>query len=342
MRAADQSPRLGRDSLSRAATATVSREPDSGPAVRWQREVPEAIRSLDTLTSPDYADLFTAAASQATDWPAEQWARAVFEGAPAPMRLLIPFVHRVVLGLRLESRPSPDHLLGWRIAHREDSWVRMETGSWFMTPHLVLKVDEGRLSVATFIRYDRRLAALVWPPVSILHRRVGLVLLRHVLRAPGAVRQVAVPPAVRALSTLSGVDYADTYLVDVGRAQDRTAEEWARAILEGAPKIMQRALRSAWSALGLRSTGSDRSVLGWELRRSTSDHVLLGAGSRIGMPAELLLKRERGGLLFATFVRHENPLARAVWAGIEPGHRSVVRYALEQASRRIRARERDR
>jgi hypothetical protein len=150
------------------------------------------------------------------------------------------------------------------------------------------------------------------------------------------VRQVAVPPAARALSTLSHIDYEDAFLVD--RAQNRTAEQWARAILEDAPIAMRSALWWGWSALGLKlgSPWSDRSVLGWELRKSTPEHVLLGARSRLGMPAELLVKRGRHKFLFATFVQKETQIARAVWAGIDPVHRPILRYALEQAGRRER------
>jgi hypothetical protein len=75
-------------------------------------------------------------------------------------------------------------------------------------------------------------------------------------------------------------------------------------------------------------------VLGWEVRRSTPEFALLGAGSRIGMPAELLFKRQPDTLLFATFVRQETPIARAVWARVEPVHRPIVRRILEQAARR--------
>ncbi len=60
--------------------------------------------------------------------------------------------------------------------------------------------------------------------------------------------------------------------------------------------------------------------------------MLLGAGSRVGMPAELLFKRQRSGLLFSTFVQQDNLLARATWAAIAVQHRGVVRYVLEQAS----------
>jgi hypothetical protein len=59
---------------------------------------------------------------------------------------------------------------------------------------------------------------------------------------PGGVQQVAVPSAARVLSTLSRIDYADAFLVDVGATQERTAEQWARAVLEGAPASVRRTL----------------------------------------------------------------------------------------------------
>jgi hypothetical protein len=88
------------------------------------------------------------------------------------------------------------------------------------------------------------------------------------VETPGRVHQVAVPPAARTLSTLPHIDHEDAFLVETGPAQDRTGEQWARAILEDAPIIMRRALRWGWFALGLRlgSTRSDRFVLGWEVR----------------------------------------------------------------------------
>jgi hypothetical protein len=167
-----------------------------------------------------------------------------------------------------------------------------------------------------------------------MNRDTAIGLLRRTPFTPGRVRQVAVPPAARALSTLSHVDYEDAFLVETGPAQDRTGEQWARAVLEEAPIIMRRALPWAWFVLGLQlgSTRSDRFVFGWEVRRSTPDFVLLAASSRLGLPAELLFERRQQTLLYATFVQQENPIARAVWAGVAPGHRRVVRYVLEQAS----------
>ena len=149
----------------------------------------------------------------------------------------------------------------------------------------------------------------------------------------GAVRQVTLPPAARALSTLPRVDYEDAFLVETGQAQDRTAEQWARTILEDAPLSTQNALSRGWSKLGLRvgSTDADRLMLGWELRRSTPDVALLGASGRFGLSGELLFERQRHSLLFATFVQLENAIARALWTAIASRHRQVVRDLLEQA-----------
>src|SRR5215211_1347907 len=127
------------------------------------RNVPEPIRRVDPLAAPDYADVFTLLTSRATDRSSEGWARAVLEHTPVGRSA--PRLWRR-LGLRLGPRPSPDHVQGWRIADRGDGWIRMETASWFMTAHAVVHVEDGRVSLALFLRYDRAIAALIWPPVS--------------------------------------------------------------------------------------------------------------------------------------------------------------------------------
>jgi hypothetical protein len=155
-------------------------------------------------------------------------------------------------------------------------------------------------------------------------------------KTPGSVRQIALPPAARALSTFSRIDYDDAFLVEIGQAQDLTSEQWARAILEGAPVSTRNKLSRGWAALGLRlgSTRSDRFVLGWEIRRRTPDVTLLGARGRLGISGELLFERQPHTLLFATFVRQENRIARGLWDRIAPTHRKVVQDLLEQASAR--------
>jgi Protein of unknown function (DUF2867) len=150
----------------------------------------------------------------------------------------------------------------------------------------------------------------------------------------GQARQVGLPPAARALSTLSRIDYEDAFFVRCGPGLDRTGEQWARMVLEGAPRKVQARLLWGWSLLGLRlgPPWSRHRVLGWQVRRSTPDFVLLAAGSRIGLPAELLFKRERDGLLFATFVQQRNSLARGIWGRVVPVHQQTVRSLLTHAA----------
>ena len=154
--------------------------------------------------------------------------------------------------------------------------------------------------------------------------------------AAGPARQVGLPPAARALSTLPRIDYEDAFFVRSDSGLDRTSEQWARAVLEGAPQGVRARMLRGWCLLGLRlgSPWSGRRVLGWQIRRGTPDLVLLGAGSRIGMPAELLFQREEGdGLLFATFVQQRNSVARTIWARVVPVHERTVKSLLTHAAR---------
>jgi hypothetical protein len=166
----------------------------------------------------------------------------------------------------------------------------------------------------------------------------GATMSGEAIGAADRVRQVEVPTSAQALSTLARIDYADTFLVDVGPLGDRTAEQLAREVLEGAPLAVRTRLLSGWTSIGLKidKGPSKPSVLGWQLRQSTPDHVLLGADSRIGMPGELLFKKDGDTLVFATFVQQGNLIARGVWAMVEPAHVRIVRNILDQASRRLR------
>jgi hypothetical protein len=152
----------------------------------------------------------------------------------------------------------------------------------------------------------------------------------------GQVREVALPPAALALSTLARVDYTDAFILETGRVRDRTGEEWARAILEDAPAATRTMLRRGWFALGVRlgSTEDEQLILGWPVRRSSADYALLAARSLIGMEAEVLVQREPNGLLAATLIKLNNPIVRLFWAGFSPQHRRVLRHLLRQAGRR--------
>ncbi|GIH73915.1 hypothetical protein [Planobispora longispora] len=142
--------------------------------------IPESVRALSSLPGIDYADRFTL--STDLDASPERWARAMFGDVPSPGELLI---WRGLLGLRLSPGRSPATVAGWLIGGRGDGWIRLEAASWFLSCNLLVQTAGGRVSLTTFLRYDRRLGHGVWPPLSAVHRRLAPGLLR------GAAARVA-------------------------------------------------------------------------------------------------------------------------------------------------------
>ncbi|MGW2207071.1 hypothetical protein [Streptomyces sp. NPDC001774] len=146
--------------------------------VRQLHNIPQAIRALSP-TDPDYIDVFTLTTNDASHRSPDQWARAAFEDVAG---LKGQFIWRVLLGLRLKRRASPDHVAGWMIADRCDRGIRLEAHSWMLTGHLVVHVDDEQVSLATILRYDRPIAARIWSPLSAVHRRLAPDLLRDAHR----------------------------------------------------------------------------------------------------------------------------------------------------------------
>jgi hypothetical protein len=142
------------------------------------RQIAGDTRALSSLPEIDYVDLFTLELDSDPGVSPERWARAMFGHVPSVGERLI---WRGLLGLRLSSRRSPDAVAGWRIGGRGVGWIRLETESWFLSCNLLVQATGEQVSLATFLRYDRPVGHLVWPPLSALHR--GLV--------PGVLRGAA-------------------------------------------------------------------------------------------------------------------------------------------------------
>src|SRR5215467_4128623 len=149
------------------------------PSVIQQGNLPEVLRALSGMDSPDYIHLFTVTTNVATAASPERSSRSVLEDLAG---LGGQFIWRGILGLRLKSRPSTELVGGWKIADRGEDWIRLEASSWFLTAHLVTRLDDRHLSVGRFIRYDRPIAALIWMPASAVHRRLMPGLLDQTVR----------------------------------------------------------------------------------------------------------------------------------------------------------------
>jgi hypothetical protein len=158
-------------------------------------DVPAALRALDTLVATDYADVFTATAAEPAPRPLDAWLGSVLSRRPSGLDRLPFEIQRHVLRMRLDRDSAEERLLGWPIAARGDDWLRLEATGPLMTGHLVFHADDRRLAMATFVRYEHPLAPLVWRPVSLLHRQVGLAFLRRVVAAAARPARPAPPPA---------------------------------------------------------------------------------------------------------------------------------------------------
>lgn len=148
----------------------------SAAPVRQQAGIPEAVRAVSGIPDPDYVDVFTLTTAGAGNTPPERWARAAFEEVAGRGG---QFIWRVLLGLRLRRGPSPGHVAGWRIGGRGEDWLRLEAGGWMLTGNLIIHLTANEATLATSLRYDRRLARIIWPPLATLHRHLAPNLLRN-------------------------------------------------------------------------------------------------------------------------------------------------------------------
>ena len=114
---------------------------------------------------------------------AEQWARAVFEGAPRPLRLVLRFGWRVGLGLRLGPESGPEHVLGWRIASRTPDSVTLELRGGRITARNVARIDDGELSWTTSVRYESSLGRVLWSLAAPIHHLTMPYLLGRAVRS---------------------------------------------------------------------------------------------------------------------------------------------------------------
>jgi hypothetical protein len=159
---------------------------------RVQRvEVPATIASARPY---DYASAFALTLTVSPDRSApligtaprtaEQWARAVFEGAPAALRWCMVFGWRFVLGLRLHPDAGANEVLGWTVeatASAPDT-VTLAAASRFLRAENIVAVDEGVVVWVTVVRYDNRAARPLWAVAAAIHHRTIPFLLGHAAR----------------------------------------------------------------------------------------------------------------------------------------------------------------
>jgi hypothetical protein len=146
--------------------------------------------------------------------------------------------------------------------------------------------------------------------------------------------EIPVRDDIRELSRFPVTDYADSFQVKADNAA-RSAEQWARAMFEGAPVGLRTFLVRTWPLFGVRlgPLHSAGYVLGWRILKSTPDFVVLQASSGAGVTVRLVVMADGATVLAGTFVRCKGLFGRAVWFGIAPIYRLVVSRLLGEATR---------
>lgn len=140
------------------------------------------------VAPPDYADAFEIARRPTDQRSAERWARDGFERLPMATRRSGLLAHRWILGFRLGPWASPDHVFGWKIATSEPELLHLEARSRWLSGLMVWRLDDTRLVMTTFLRYEmERTGSAIWAVAGNFHRGA----------APGLLGLAASPPEAR-------------------------------------------------------------------------------------------------------------------------------------------------
>lgn len=140
--------------------------------VAGHRNVPPAVFERSSIPDADYADWFTTATAGSAS--PEEYARAMFGDAPGWQ---VKLVWGLLLGLHLIRNASPDSVAGYRIAARGTGWIRLEASSRSLTSNLIVATDDGKVSLAALMRYNRRPGRVRWTLLSPVHRAAAPSLL---------------------------------------------------------------------------------------------------------------------------------------------------------------------
>jgi hypothetical protein len=128
-------------------------------------------------------------------------------------------------------------------------------------------------------------------------------------------------------------DYADAFEVPAAD-DDRTAEEWLRAGLEGSPAALRRLIRLVHGGVLRFALGpeSPDHVLGWKILSSSPTVAQLGAEGPLGRGV-LVGRKVEGAVVLVTYAAYRHRLGRLVWTLVMVVHRRVAPYLLTRAAR---------
>ena len=148
-------------------------------------------------------------------------------------------------------------------------------------------------------------------------------------------RERTIPASISELDVL-GSDYIDLFVAGT-HTFGASAEDWARAAVEGAPAAGRFLAWRVACALRLEREGLPGTIGGWRVVDRGEEWIRVEARSWF-MTANMVFRVERERVLFATIVRYDHPAGRAIWGGVSTVHRRVAPDFLRGAVVRMRRR----
>jgi hypothetical protein len=142
-------------------------------------EVPDEIRARPGQPGSGYASAFELAIGARRFLTPEQWARATFEGAPAPLKVFLTTGWKYGLGLALGARASPEHVLGWLISSSSSDSITLQARSRFLVAQNVVMVSDSTVVLATLVQFSGRTGRALWAVATPVHHRVIPYLLQR-------------------------------------------------------------------------------------------------------------------------------------------------------------------
>ncbi len=142
-----------------------------------------------------------------------------------------------------------------------------------------------------------------------------------------------VPDALVDLGTLGQVDYVDACTADVPAGVERSAEEWARVVMERT--AIGRKAPLLWTALGLRlgPRPSPDHIQGWRIVGRGDDWIRVETSSWFAR-AQAVCRVADGRVSVGLLLHYDHPrVAAAIWFPVGALHRRGLPQMLAQAVR---------
>jgi hypothetical protein len=147
---------------------------------------------------------------------------------------------------------------------------------------------------------------------------------------------MTVPEPIRALSSLSSIDYADEFTLVTGLRA--TPEQWARAMFGDEPSAGEWFIWRGLLHLRLSRGRSPDTVAGWRIGDRGADWIRLEVASWF-LAGNLVVHTAPGRVSLATFLHYARPVGGVWWPPLSAVHRRLVPGLLRDAATRVARRD---